>query len=180
MNKNIAKVNKWVAISGTWKFTNQKMEKDVRAIVKEILENGGGIVTGGALNVDSFAMEEAIKFDPTGAHIKIFLPTTLKIYSAHYRRRAEEGVITKVQAENLVELLESIKKANPDAIVENETNKIVDKTTYFERNMKIVEVADELFVFHIIESTGGGTVDTIEKAKSLNIPIKTFNYKADS
>lgn len=179
MHKNIAKVNKWVAISGTWKFTNKKMEKDVRVIVKKILNSGGGIVTGGALNVDSFAMDEAIGFDPDGARIKVFLPTTLKIYSAHYRRRAKEGVISGEQAENLINLLESIKKANPKAIIENKVNKVVDKTTYFERNMKIVEAADELMAFHIIESTGGGTVDTIEKAKSLGISVKTFNYKAE-
>jgi hypothetical protein len=176
MKQSALKIKKWVAISGTWRLTNQKMEKDVRGAVKNILKDGGGIVTGGALNVDFFAMEEALNFDPTGKHIRVFLPTTLEIYAAHYRKRAQEGIITPKQAERLIFILESIKKANPKAIIGNKTNKIVDKTTYFERNMKVVEAADELLAFHVVESTGGGTLDTIEKAKSLGIPVKRFDY----
>ena len=158
---------KWVAISGSWAITSKEMERDVRRHVRNILTKGDGIVTGGALNVDSFATDEAIKIDPKCKLIKIYLPTTLKIYSAHYRKRAED----------LIAQLEFVEKANPKAIIENEVNKIVDKTTYFERNMEIVKVSDKLYVFHAIESTGGGTTDAIEKAKKLGIPVKRFNYK---
>lgn len=170
--------NKWVAISGSWAITSKEVEKDVRQNVRNVLKNGGGIVTGGALNVDSFATDETIKFDPECKRIKIFLPTTLKIYSAHYRKRAKEGVITSKQAEDLIAQLEYIKKANPEAIIENKVNKIVDKKTYFERNMEVVKAADELYAFHVIESTGGGTIDTIEKAKKLGLKVKGFDYKA--
>jgi predicted Rossmann fold nucleotide-binding protein DprA/Smf involved in DNA uptake len=169
--------NKWAAISGSWAITDRKIEKDVRKYVRKIIKSGMGIVTGGALNVDSFATDESIKIDPSCNHIKIFLPTTLKIYAAHYRKRAKEGVITTKQAENLISQLENIKKINPNAIIENKINKEVNKTTYFERNTKIVEASDELYVFHAIESTGGGTSDTIEKAKKLGIPFKKLNYK---
>ena len=177
MKKNTSKITKWVGISGTWALTNKEVEKDVRQHVRKALESGKGIATGGALNVDSFATDEVIKFDPQCKHIKIFLPTTLKIYAKHYRKRAREGVITKKQAEDLIAQLEYIKKNNPKAIIENKVNKIVDRTTYFERNMEVVKASDELIAFHVVESTGGGTLDTIEKAKSLGIPVKHFDYK---
>jgi hypothetical protein len=168
---------RWIGISGSWAVTDKKIENDVRNSVRDILKNGGGIVTGGALNVDSFATEESIKIDPKCNHIKIFLPTTLKIYAAHYRKRAVEGVITKKQAEDLIALLQLVKKRNPKALIENKINKIVDKNTYFERNMEVVKAADELYAFHATESTGGGTLDTIEKAKKLGIPVRRFDYK---
>lgn len=180
MNSRNGKPIKWVAISGSWAITNKEVEKDVRWHVRNILTKGGGIVTGGALNVDFFATDEAIKADPKCNHIKIFLPATLKIYSAHYRKRAKEGVITLEQAEDLIVQLEFVKKANPKAIIENKINKIVDKTTYFERNMEVVKAADELYAFHVIESIGGGTIDTIEKAKKLGMPVKRFDYKVGS
>lgn len=49
---------KWTGISGTWQLTSQQVEEDVRREVKKILSDGGGIITGGALGVDSFAMDE--------------------------------------------------------------------------------------------------------------------------
>jgi len=177
MRKGNIKVSRWVAISGSWAYATKKEEKDVRDIVRKILEKGEGIVTGGALNVDSFATDEVIKFDPNCRYIKIFLPTTLSLYSKHYRKRAKEGVITENQAEKLIAQLKFIKRANPGAIIENKTNKVVDKKAYFQRNQDIVEAADELITFHVIESTGGGTLDTIEKAKKRGIPVKSFNYK---
>lgn len=175
--KKVSKPIKWVAISGSWAITDDKVEEDVRRHVRNILKDGGGIVTGGALNVDSFAIDETIKFDPECKNLKIFLPTTLKIYSAHYRKRAQEGVITTKQAEGLIAQLEYVKKVNPKAIIENRVNKIVDKTTYFERNMKVVRASDELYAFHVTQSTGGGTIDTIEKAKELGLKVKRFDYE---
>jgi len=178
MGLGIKKATKWIGISGSWAITTKEVEKDVRKIVRNVIKKGRGIVTGGALNVDSFATDEAIKLDPRCKHIKIFLPVTLKLYAAHYRKRAKEGVITKKQAENLISQLEYVCKMNPKAIIENNTNKIVDKTTYFERNSEVVKASDELYAFHVIESTGGGTIDTAEKAKKLGIPVRMFNYKS--
>jgi predicted Rossmann fold nucleotide-binding protein DprA/Smf involved in DNA uptake len=87
MANNAPRLTKWVAISGSRAITSDKVEKDVLRYVHNILKEGGGIVTGGALNVDSFATDETIKFDPMCKYLKIFLPTTLKIYSAHYRKQ---------------------------------------------------------------------------------------------
>jgi hypothetical protein len=170
-------VTKWVGISGSWAVTTKEVEKDVRKVVRGVIKKGGGIVTGGALNVDSFATDEAVKMDSKCRYLKIFLPVTLKLYSAHYRKRAKEGIITEKQAEDLITQLEYVKTINPESLIENKTNKVVDKAAYFERNTKVAEASDELYVFHVEESTGGGTEDTAEKAKKLGIPVRRFEYK---
>ncbi|MFC1625969.1 hypothetical protein ACFL1Q_02935 [Patescibacteria group bacterium] len=178
MGLKAGKIAKWVGISGSWAITTKEVERDVRKVVRKVVEKGGGIVTGGALNVDSFATDEAIKIDPQCKHLKIFLPATLKLYSAHYRKRAKEGVITEKQAEDLISQLEYVYEMNPKAIIENKINTIVDKTTYFERNSEVVKASDELFTFHVEESIGGGTIDTAEKARKSGIPVRMFNYKS--
>lgn len=168
---------KWVGISGTWKFTSSDIEADVRNAVRKIFEDGDGIVTGGALNVDSFATDEMLRLDPKCRRIKIFLPTTLSIYAKHYRKRAKEGVITAKQAEDLIGQLILVKKANPYAIIENQINKVVNQDTYFERNTKVVEASDRLLIFHVVESMGGGTTDVDLKAQKMRIPVERHDYK---
>lgn len=168
---------KWIGISGTWKLTNDKVEDDVRSAVRKIIKAGDGIVTGGALNVDSFATEEALKYDPRAKQIKIFLPVTFGLYAKHYRKRATEGVITTKQAEDLIDLLTRVKNVNPNSIIENGKNKIVDKDSYFNRNTQIVEASDKIIIFHVVESTGGGTTDVDIKAANLGIPVERHDYK---
>ncbi len=66
---------KWIGISGGWRKTNQKIENDVRNIVSEIMQRRNGVVSGGALNVDYIALDEALKHDKEAKRIKIFIPT---------------------------------------------------------------------------------------------------------
>lgn len=54
---------KWVAISGSWRKTDKKVENDVRREVRKIITSGNGIVTGGALEVDFFATDEVLKLN---------------------------------------------------------------------------------------------------------------------
>lgn len=165
---------RWVAISGSWRKMNKELENDVRKTVREIISRGDGIVSGGALNVDYITTDEVLKLDPTARRIKIFLPTTLKIFAKHYRKRADEGVITKKQAEDLIVQLSKVCKINPSSLVENKNNKIVNEKTYHERNSVVVEAADELIAFHVDETVG--VKDTIEKARKKGIPVKVFTY----
>jgi len=168
---------KWIAIAGSWKQGAPHLENDVRAAVQEIVERGDGMVTGGALGVDSIATDEYLRNDPLASRIKIFLPATLERYAAHYRRRADEGVITREQAESLISQLEHIKSRNPEAIIEHPTNEIIDKTTYFERITKIVEAADGLEAFQV--NMSAGTQDTIDKARAKGIPVNVHAYTAN-
>jgi len=168
---------KWVAISGSWRKINKEVENDVRKTVREIISRGDGIVAGGALNVDYIATDEALKLDPAAKRIKIFLPATLEIFIAHYRKRAKEGVITEEQAEDLINQLSRIKEINLSSLIENKDSKVINEEVYHKRNTTIINAADELITFRVKEKVGGvGVKDTIEKARGKGIPVKVFTY----
>ncbi|MFH0853003.1 MAG: hypothetical protein V1853_01190 [bacterium] len=165
---------KWIGITGSWRKTNPEVEADVRQAVRNIFQHSNGIVTGGALNVDSFVIDEALTSDPTARQIKVFIPTTLGTYSTHYRKRAQEGVILETQAESLISLLTKLKSANPKALIEDPDNEIIDKTTYYRRNQLVVDSSDELIAFQVNNSAG--VQDTIEKARIKGISVKKHFY----
>jgi hypothetical protein len=167
-------MKKWIAIAGSWKTSDPKLEEDVRKEVRGLMGRGDGVVTGGALGVDYIATDEYLKKDPTASKLKIFLPCTVERYSAHYQKRASEGVVTSEQAEALIEQMHQVQLANPAAIVENKTNEVIDKTAYFNRITDIVATADELLAFQVNMSEG--TQDTIDKAKKRGIPVKVYSY----
>ena len=165
---------KWIAISGSWRKTNKEVEEGVRSFVRNVVGQGDGIVTGGALNVDYFATDEVLKLDFEAKHIKVFIPVTLELYSAHYRKRAKEGVITEKQAEMLIAQLEELKRRNPKALIENKKNTVVDKDTYYDRNSIIVENSNELAAFQVNNSEG--VQDTMDKAKERGMKIYHRSY----
>ncbi len=160
---------KWIGISGSWREVNATVEADVRNFVSVLAERGDGVVTGGALGVDSFALDEMLRHDKHAERIKVFLPTTLERYAAHYRARAAEGVITPAAAERLITLLQEIARHNPSAIIERPDHDEVNQDTYFDRITSIVEASDELAAFHVNGSEG--TQNAIEKALSLGVPV---------
>lgn len=162
---------KWVAIAGTWRTTNAEVEEAVREEVRQILARGDSIISGGALRVDQIATDEALRLGADKDRLKIFLPSILETYRAHYLRRAEEGVITKEQAQELLAQLEEVQKR--DCLVEGAADAL-NKETYFERITQIIEAADELVAFQVNHS--GGTQDTIDKARTKGIPVKVFSY----
>lgn len=168
---------RWIAISGSWRRTSKEVENDVRQTVRDIISHGDGIVTGGALNVDFFATDEALKHNPEATKIKVCLPVTLERYAIHYRKRADEGVITHKQAEELISLLTRLKEANPESLIENKENTVVDKTTYFERNSKVLELSDELAAFQVNDSEG--VQDTADKARAEGKPVHLKKYQVD-
>ena len=165
---------KWIGITGSWRVTDENVESDVRAAVRDSIDSGNGIVTGGALNVDSFALDEALRLDPAATRIRVCLPVTLERYAAHYRKRAEESVITREQAETLIAELTKFQRTNPEALLENRTNTTVDKTTYYERNTQVVDLSDELIAFQVNESRG--VQDTINKALRAGKPVSVRRY----
>lgn len=162
---------KRIAISGGWRKTNSQVENDVRKVVKEIILEGNGIVSGGALGVDYIATEEVLHLTDNKDQLMILIPSTLEIYRKHYLQRESEKVVTKDQIHNLITQLEEVKRRGcliegPDTVLEDET--------YFRRIEKIIENSDELVAFHINKTKG--TQYTIDKAKEKGIPIKIFNY----
>ncbi len=162
---------KWIAIAGAWRKTNKQVEEDVRKTVKEIISQGNGIISGGALGVDSLATDEALKFGCDSKQIRIFIPSTLEIYKTHYFNRAREGVVTEEQVKSLVSQLEKIKELN--ALVEGK-DIVLNKETYFNRITEIIKNADELVAFDVNKTEG--TQDTIDKANKKGISVKIFEY----
>lgn len=162
---------KRIAISGGWRRTNSQVENDVRKVVKEIIKAGNGIISGGALGVDYIATDEVLISTDNKDQLMILIPSTLEIYHKHYLNRADEGVVTKEQAQMLLAQLEEVKRRG--CLLEGDDIILNDKT-YFRRIEKIVENADELVAFHINKT--GGTQYTIDKAKEKGIPVKVFDY----
>ena len=172
---------KWFGISGSWRKTNQKIDDKVRNVVRKIMLRGDGIVSGGALGVDSIALDEALKIDPEAERIKTFLPTTLEVYTAHYRKHVMLGTITDEQAEGLIDQLIGLKKINPKALLENLDANFTEETKkqmYYQRNTDIVNSSDELVAFwvRLEQSEGLGTADAVEKAKAKGISVQLFQY----
>ena len=165
---------KWIAIAGSWRKTSKKVETDVRNVISEIVKKGNAIISGGALGVDYFALDEVIKTDPTCKKVTIFLPAKLDIYTKHFFKRADEGVITHKQAKSLINQLNTLKKINPKAMVVNQKNKIIDKEAYYQRIDQIITKADKLIAFQVNKSEG--TQYTIDKAKQKGIPVKKYSY----
>jgi hypothetical protein len=162
---------KWIAIAGGWRKTNSQVEQDVLKVVREIISRGDGVVSGGALGVDYIATQEVLNLN---GKLKIFIPSSLEIYEEHYFNRYNEGVITKEQAEKLITQLKEVKKRG--FLVEGDEI-ILNKETYFNRIIKIIESSDELVAFHINNTEG--TQYTIDKAKEKGIPVKVFNYQIE-
>lgn len=141
---------KWIGITGSWRISSPELQKDVRTSIAEIMQNGDGIVSGGALGVDQIATEVALKHNSEADRIKIIIPSTLEIFAAHYRNRANEEVITMEQAESLIGLLVVIKSKG-----------------------SLTE--DELLAFQVNNSAG--TQDMIDKAKELGMPVTLKQYQ---
>lgn len=165
---------RWTAISGSWRTIDAAVEADVRKTVGNIIEQGGGIVTGGALGVDYIATDEAMKRDPAATRLKIILPTSLSDYANHYFKRAEEGVITPKQAQDLVAQLSAVRDANPAALIQMSYTACTPET-YYARNTAVLDVADALAAFQVNGSAG--TQDTIDKARARNMAVLHKAYR---
>ena len=163
-------INK-VAISGSWRNASVQVERDVRKTVAGAIERGDGIVTGGALGVDSIATDEVLKGDFRAEQLEVILPTNLQTYSAHYRKRAEEGVISSTVAESLIAQLEEVSVRG--TLVEM-AHPLVNQESYFARNTAVLEAAHELAAFHVNGSPG--TQDTIDKARLRGMEVDVQEY----
>ena len=164
----------WTLISGTWKTTDEAVLRTVRQVTRDTLAAGNGIITGGALGVDLAASEECLRRFPDGSRLRIVIPSPLRNYIDHYRQRAEEGVISDLQAEQLINVLEALRKVNPDHLYELAHTQI-DASAYYARNTEAVQLADSVIAFSIAKSAG--TADTVTKAKNRGIPVTLNEYE---
>jgi hypothetical protein len=168
---------RWIAISGSWRITNRRVEKDVRRAVAEIFARGNGLVTGGALGVDFIATDEMLRHDPNARRIHIIIPAPIKVFADHFRKRAAEGVITSDQAECLIGQLTDVRHRNPEALTEM-SHDVLNERTYYDRNNEILKCADELLAFQVNGSLG--VQDTIDKARRLGLDIEVKTYQIET
>ncbi|HMI09160.1 MAG TPA: hypothetical protein VK497_02055 [Candidatus Saccharimonadales bacterium] len=166
---------KWIGITGSWRKSSPEMEADLKREVTAVLQNGAGIVAGGALGVDYLATELALIHAPDGSRLKIFLPTSLDMYIAHYRKRAKEGVITVDQSEALIQQLMTVDKLG--SLISNLDQTEPNEKTYFLRNTEVINASDEILAFQI--NASAGTQDTIDKARQRGIPVEVFTYTVE-
>lgn len=156
----------WIAISGSWREPPERVLADVRGAVEQLLAAGHGVVTGGPLGVDFAATAQVLEAGLAATRLQVFLPTDLATYTAQYRRRARQGVITTAQAEALADQLERVAAA--EALTEGPAGLTVDRDAYYRRNQWVVDAADELYAFRVNRS--GGVGDTIDRAREAGLP----------
>ncbi|MBW6442601.1 hypothetical protein K0A97_02355 [Patescibacteria group bacterium] len=170
----------WVGISGSWRYNHPEIEKDVENKVREIILEGNGIITGGALGVDYFATqtvldnldEEAIK-----NQLRLYLPTNLKTYSEYLYMRANQKVVKKERVHDLVSQLNFIQKISLDCILDDWGSKEVNKDSYYARNEQIAKDCDELYAFQV--NMTPGTQNTIFNALKYGKPVHILRYNLD-
>jgi hypothetical protein len=166
-----------IGISGSWRVTDSKIEKDVRNFVIRTMAEGNSIVSGGALGVDWIATDQAMKIDPSCRSFKIILPTPLDVYERHYLNRAAEGVIDREQAEILIRQLQKIRDTRPESLHEM-SHDVCTPETYFARNQLVIDECDELAAFQVNKSAG--TQDAIDRAKAQGKNVMLFKYTVES
>lgn len=159
---------KWVLFTGTWRLTNKEVEQDVRNAVREVLARGDGVLTGGATGVDYFAMDEALKINPTATHLRIIIPALLEHYIHDYNTNWCQDPVTKEHIENLSVILKNIREVNPASLLEM-PYEIITTDHYFLRDEQEVMYADEVYTFQVNKSIG--TQDTIDKAMKAGVPL---------
>lgn len=109
---------KWVLFTGTWRLTNTEVEQDVRKATREVLARGDGVLTGGATGVDYFAIDEALKHNPTATHLRVIIPALLDSYIHDYYTNWCHEPITRKDIDNLSMILKKIKEINPASLLE--------------------------------------------------------------
>lgn len=161
----------WMGITGSWRSTNIAINRAVRQTVREAIAANKGIVTGGALRVDYFATDEALRRDRTGTHLKVIIPTSLDIYCNHYHTAAEEGKCTRRQARQLEKQLHRVKKLG--RLVEMKYT-AVNQETYYYRNTEVINSSTELVAFHV--NGTAGVQHAIDEAQKRGLQVTIHRY----
>ena len=159
---------KWAVFTGTWKIINKEVENDVRQSVREVLERGDGLITGGATGVDYFAMHEALSIEPNATHLRVIIPAQLEDYINDYYTNWSQEPLIKKDIDDMASLLRKLKEINPSSLLEM-PYKIINQDHYDLRDEQEVLYGNEVYAFQVNESAG--TQHTIDHAIKMGLPI---------
>jgi len=167
-----------VGISGSWRIATmatspaiEEIKSAVQESVETIIQVGDGIVSGGALGVDFWATETALKYASVPDQIKIIIPTPLNIYLDHYRQKSAEGAIDESLYHALKFQLNVISARFK--LIEMSYSACTPET-YYSRNTEVVLACNVLNAF--VVNGSAGTMDTVTKANNLGKPVKILAY----
>lgn len=148
----------------------------MRQAVREVLQNGNGIITGGAPGVDYFCKEEVLRLNKLN-YLRVIIPKKLEAYIKHYYDSRELRKIKIEVCQNLEKVLREIYAKSPASILEM-PHEFLTQHEFNERNTEEIKYGDEVYAFQVNNSTG--TQDTIDKAikRGLKIAVhKKYNLE---
>jgi hypothetical protein len=153
------------AITGSWRVTNEEIDRDAREIAREIVEEDSSVAVGGAPGVDSIVIDEILKYGDPKKHLRVFLPIRRKDFYRHYEKKAKQGVISEERAREVISLLEKIAEIAPRSIIDNTGYKVANRLSYGARDTKIVKYGiDGIFAFQVNDTEGvQGVIDKAHK-----------------
>lgn len=169
---------KQYAITGSWRTASKQVEKDVRKVVRDIINQGGRIAVGGALGVDYFVVDEVLKYGDPKTQLKLFLPVPLERFIEHYYRRARQKIITEEQVRKITSQLEEIASISPNSISDKSGFTVVNERSYSVRDTKIIEYGkDGFYAFQVNDSKGVGKNINNALKKIKQIYVKKYDLK---
>lgn len=180
----------WIGITGSWRTINEKVVDDLTSIVRYILDNNFGILTGGALGVDYIATEIVLREGSPEKQLRITLPINKIDYIRHFKNSSLNSKIHHSQMMAIADQITYINRNFPDIIFDasgfdqNEFLKPINEKyredCYSFRNNLIGDGCDGLIPFWINGSAG--VEDTIKTVEFLRKPVfmsKELKYNID-
>lgn len=165
---------KWILFTGAWRLKTVNVESDVRAQVRRVLIRGDGIVTGGGTGVDYYALTEALRYDPTGGHVKVYIPAGLDNYIRYYRKHLCVAPVTGKEIDNLEGALRILKKVRPEHFFELPSTGEVSEEMYTANRVRQIGAVGEVYAFQVNNSVA--TEMLVDKARRRGVKI-TFQRK---
>ena len=164
----------YVGITGSWPYNLAELQTRVEDYVRRVIVQGNAIVTGGALGVDFWATEIALRYG-SPKQLLVILPTSFEVYTAYMQRRATEGVIMQAQFEMLRNQLQNVQRQGS---LKKLSATEVTKATYYARNSAVVQGSDRVVAFQVNQSAG--TQDTIDKAEGWGKEVEVVSFTTTS
>jgi len=165
-------MTRWLAVAGS-RIVGDIVCRDVERDVTAAIDAGWGIVSGGSTGVDTVAMRVAYE---QSAPQRIFLPIRLDDFCVALTERAAAGKHRVDDVRETIQLLYQVRDAEPSSICDDTPFSAVDEESFWARNRRLLDVADELLAYIVADSVG--TQYTIDQAVQRSLPIKVRRYDA--